>query len=147
MNEKDIDDKRCFKYISMHFRIGDYTAPQHRDAHPVLECEYYKRAFESVLSNIPRDDVMCVFFTFVKQDQEHVEQIIDVLMMEVSKGGIAFERVNYDIPDWEQMLMMSCCDYHIIANSSFSWWELILIQIKTESYVILISGLVQLCLS
>ena len=66
MNEKYIDDKRCFKYISMQYRIGDYKAPQHRDAHPVLECEYYKRAFESVISNIPRDDVnVCVLY-FVK---------------------------------------------------------------------------------
>ena len=112
-----------FKYISMHFRIGDYKAVEHRDAHPVLTCEYYKRAFESVLSSIkPESENICVLYFCEKQDQEHVEQIIDTLMVEVAGGGVAFERVNYDIPDWEQMLMMSCCDHHIIANSSFSWW-------------------------
>jgi hypothetical protein len=24
--------------------------------------------------------------------------------------------------DYEEMIFMSCCHHHIIANSSFSWW-------------------------
>lgn len=112
-----------FKYISIHFRIGDYKAVQHRDAHPILGVEYYTKAFQSILSNIKRENEnICVLYFCEKQDQDHVEQMIDTLMVEVAGGGVAFERVNYDIPDWEQMLMMSCCDHHIIANSSFSWW-------------------------
>ena len=33
-----------------------------------------------------------------------------------------FQKVGNDIEDWKQLLMMSMCSHHIIANSTFSWW-------------------------
>ena len=35
---------------------------------------------------------------------------------------LLFIKVDDSIMDWKQMLLMSCCDHNIIANSTFSWW-------------------------
>ena len=34
----------------------------------------------------------------------------------------SFVKVSNTITDWEQLLIMSCCEHNIIANSTFSWW-------------------------
>jgi hypothetical protein len=35
---------------------------------------------------------------------------------------ISFHKANDEMEDWEQLLLMSCSDHNIIANSTFSWW-------------------------
>jgi hypothetical protein len=36
--------------------------------------------------------------------------------------NISFIKADDEIADWKQMLLMSCCNNNIIANSTFSWW-------------------------
>ena len=33
-----------------------------------------------------------------------------------------FIGIDHNIPDWQQLLLMSGCHHNIIANSTFSWW-------------------------
>ena len=102
--------------ISMHFRIGDYKENQH--AHVVLPLHYYTNSLREALKvnrNIKR--VLCFG---EKGDSEVLYENIQKL--ETMFPEIEFILCDFDIEDWEQLVLISCGDHHIIANSSFSWW-------------------------
>lgn len=102
--------------ISMHFRLGDYKTKQ--DYHPIMPYEYYENALTHILSK--RNNCNVLYFC-EKEDIEDVEIIINKLKTTFG-SKLAFVLVDDMIPDWQQMLIMSCCKDNIIANSSFSWW-------------------------
>jgi hypothetical protein len=100
--------------ISMHFRLGDYkTKP---DCHNLLPYEYYEKA----LQNIQTGENTRVLYFCEKEDNQTVLQNIELLQKKFQM--IEFVKVDDSVPDWKQMLIMSCCHDNIIANSSFSWW-------------------------
>ena len=55
-----------------------------------------------------------------KKDNNIVEKKITILKEKFPQ--LTFIKASDEKEDWEQMLMMSCCEHNIIANSSFSWW-------------------------
>ena len=124
-NTEKVEDS--VKYISMHFRLGDYKNLQ--DCHPILSREYYVNALNTILNNsnsnntenknIPYPEIKVLFFC-ESEDNDAVLKTIDFLK-DIFKN-ILFIKVDDTISDWKQLLMMSCCNYNIIANSSFSWW-------------------------
>ena len=104
--------------ISMHFRLGDYKNKQH--IHPVMKENYYINALSMILKKIShRDDIQVLYFC-EKEDIPIVNLMIQTI--NATHKTIAFVRVDNEICDWQQMLLMSCCDSNIIANSTFSWW-------------------------
>jgi hypothetical protein len=105
--------------ISMHFRIGDYKEKQ--QYHPVLPYEYYENTIEYLISELQIDiSIANILYFCEEEDIDEVEQIIQKLK---AKYGISkMVRIDYNIPDWKQMLIMSNCQINIIANSTFSWW-------------------------
>ena len=111
--------------ISMHFRLGDYKYLQ--DYHPIMSFDYYKNALELILSgpgSTASDPPQCyqVLYFCEKEDNDFIETWI-VQFEKIFSGRIVkFVKVVDSIVDWEQMLIMSCCKYNIIANSTFSWW-------------------------
>jgi hypothetical protein len=107
--------------ISMHFRLGDYKEKQH--FHPIMPKEYYKNALAYILQL--QSNVNCktrVLYFCEIEDIAYVSGVIDYLRIVFSKSDLEFIGVPDNVEDWEQMLLMSCCKYNIVANSSFSWW-------------------------
>ncbi len=89
--------------ISLHIRRGDYMVNPN---HPVQPTSYYEQA----LDQLPKDAPVLVFSDdpLWCQDQE----IFEPDRFFISQGNSA------DV----DMCLMSMCRWHIIANSSFSWW-------------------------
>lgn len=105
------------KYTSMHFRIGDYIDKQTH--HPLLSEEYYDKSIEFLLSKNNSEHLHILYFCEEK-DNNTVKKVIDKLSLKYT--NITFLKANDTYPDWVQMILMSCCENNIIANSSFSWW-------------------------
>ena len=104
------------KSISMHFRLGDYKKSP--DYYPIMNPEYYKKSLQYITGKI--DYTPNVLYFCEDEDIETVNETIQLLKNEFPT--IEFERATNALDDWQQMLLMSCCNHNIIANSSFSWW-------------------------
>ena len=126
--------------IALHFRIGDYAHIQ--DKHPILPLDYYRKALQHIMSNVPSSDLYDTAATNATNDAANHDPVkINVLIfnqacdntavlehMRELKADPAFAKRCrfYKVPDmfedWKQLLLMSVCDHNIIANSTFSWW-------------------------
>jgi len=104
--------------ISMHFRLGDYKEKQ--DYHPIMPYEYYENALFNILLYKPFTKAYNVLYFCEKEDNNVVKQ--HIMRLEERYPILTFIKVDDKIEDWKQLLLMSCCDNNIIANSSFSWW-------------------------
>jgi hypothetical protein len=107
----DVDDT-----VSIHFRLGDYKKLQ--DMHPLITDDYYKQALEYIF--IHTKNVTSVLFFC--EDEDIDEITVRIHNLQLLFPLVEFNRASNNLKDWEQMILMSCCKYNIIANSSFSWW-------------------------
>lgn len=90
--------------ISIHLRLGDYKNLV--DKHPICGIEYYKKALE----NLPKDLLLITF----SDEPELAKFVFDKLGRKYVISNTNNEYID--------MCIMTKCNYHIIANSSYSWW-------------------------
>lgn len=118
--------------ISLHFRMGDYKNLQ--NCHPILGDEYYINSIKFVLSKKQSIIKWTILYFCEEEDMDEVKSKVGKIKakcieylrdQEWGRGHeVDFERANNEskMEDWRQLLLMSCCQHNIIANSSFSWW-------------------------
>lgn len=102
--------------ISLHFRLGDYKTLI--DQYYIMNTEYYEAALTHLLS---LDSTVNMAFYFC-EDKDVDEVLMTIQHLQSCFPTIEFIRAPSALQDWQQMLLMSCCQHNIIANSSFSWW-------------------------
>ena len=95
--------------VSIHVRRGDYTL--YPDHHPTCDLTYYTKCLEEI-KKISGENKKIIIFSDDKQwCLANMKNYI----------GEDFFITNSEDP-YVELYMMTKCDYHIIANSSFSWW-------------------------
>ena len=99
--------------ISLHIRRGDYAhLPRARAYHGLCEPEYYLRAIEHMRKHVSRFRL----YAF-SDDPEWVESALKPHFPEM-----VIVSHNSGNQSYIDMQLMSLCNHHIIANSTFSWW-------------------------
>ena len=102
--------------VSIHFRIGDYK--EMPGVFAVLPTRYYADALHSLGISASSKKHALIFAH--DDDAQDVERHLKALRGAFPE--LVFHVVPSAIPDWKQLLLMSCADSHVVANSSFSWW-------------------------
>ena len=102
---KEIEGKDV---VSVHIRRGDYLLPQNAHLN-VCTAEYYNEALHKIAGE--KEGTFMVF----SDDVEWVKSNLDFgkEVIYVDDKGVS--------PFWD-IYLMSKCRYHIISNSTFSWW-------------------------
>jgi len=121
--KKEIQDKldKLFdcktKTISLHIRRGDYLKLQH--AHVVQGLDYYEKALERLAKELNYKSVE-------EMNKEYKVMVFsdDIKWCKTCDLFKSLKNVKYMArnPPIEDMYLMSMCNHHIIANSTFSWW-------------------------
>ena len=115
MNAKSLAIKKHIKStnsVSLHIRRGDYISNPHTNKfHGSCNVKYYFRCIENLTLRLKHPH----FFIF-GDDPEWTRANL--------KLPYPTTFVDHNPPEkgYEDLKLMSRCKYHIIANSSFSWW-------------------------
>lgn len=95
--------------VSMHIRRGDYISdPLVTRSYGILSLQYYQDCLERLKQRIENFTVF-VFSDDVNWVKSHIALSEKVQLVEGTNAV-------------EDLFLISCCNAHIVSNSTFSWW-------------------------
>lgn len=97
--------------VSLHVRRGDYVSRRTNSIFYPLPVAYYEKAVQYIEAQVDNIEI----FVF-SDDPYWVQKNLNF------SHPVTFITFNGAARDYEDMWLMSLCKYHIIANSTFSWW-------------------------
>ena len=104
--------------ISAHIRLGDYL--QLKDFHVIQNVSYYINALKHIIESLSIQNTNIKLLLIY--ENEYVNYIQENFIKHMNFEKLEIVHVDHSLADWEQMLLMSCCNHNIIASSTFSWW-------------------------
>lgn len=110
-DENIINEMRAANSVAVHVRRGDYLSAKAIAVHGLCGLDYYNAAIDLINERVNKPH----YFIF-SDDMEWVKAhlLID--------GPCRYIDHNVGKDSYKDMVLMSHCRHHIIANSSFSWW-------------------------
>jgi len=98
--------------VSLHVRRGDYVSNAKTTAtHGLCALEYYQAAIRHIATQVKTPHFF-VFSDDIAWVKKHLEINFPCQYVDHNQGAESYN----------DMRLMSLCQHHIIANSSFSWW-------------------------
>ena len=95
--------------ISVHVRRGDFLEHEHLRN---LDAGYYVRGTSAII-DVVGDARIFVFSDDPRWCSENLQ---------FAGATTVVDRASDPRRAWEDMCLMSLCDHHVIANSTYSWW-------------------------
>ena len=112
VNAEMLQQIRQVEAVSLHVRRGDYVSnPVVNQHHGTCSVEYYLKAVSAIAEQV-REPEFYVFSDDIPWSQENLRLPFPT----------HFVAHNGPDKDYEDLRLMQNCKYHILANSTFSWW-------------------------
>lgn len=108
VNQNIVDSMGQEQSVSVHVRRGDYLA---NTLYATCTLDYYRRAIDYLHAR--HSHLKLYIFS---DDPDWVQTNLNANL------PLTFVTNNQGIDDYKDLILMSRCKHHIIANSSFSWW-------------------------
>jgi len=113
------DQESDTESVALHIRGGDYLNNLNAGTFGgICTKEYYCKAIEYIAQKIKNPK----FYIFTN-DKEYAKKIVNAVLDSTGESiNYQFVEGNDESHAYIDLVLMSKCKHHILANSSFSWW-------------------------